>query len=153
MRYEPSVSLGGGESISEIAEAFRSALEGTAERDRRLCTTTVGPHRDEVRLALERETGTLDLREFGSGGQRRTAALALRLVEAATIRERRGEMPLLLVDDAFAELDEGRSERVIQLLEGTDVGQVVLTAPKESDVRFRRHALARWRIAAGQVTT
>jgi hypothetical protein len=46
-----------------------------------------------------------------------------------------------------------RSERVLELLESTDAGQVVLTAPKESDVRFRRHTLARWRIAAGQVTT
>jgi DNA replication and repair protein RecF len=106
-----------------------------------------------VGLTLERDGANLELRDYGSGGQRRTAALALRLVEAATIRDQRGAMPLVLVDDAFAELDEGRSERVLELLESTDAGQVVLTAPKESDVRFRRHTLARWRIAAGQVTT
>ena len=62
-------------------------------------------------------------------------------------------MPLVLVDDVFAELDESRSERLLELLESTESGQVVLTAPKESDVRFRRHTLARWRIAAGRVTT
>jgi DNA replication and repair protein RecF len=153
MRYEPSVHLDAAMSVDQIAEAFRRALDGAAERDRRLGTTTVGPHRDEVGLALERDGGELELRDFGSGGQRRTAALALRLVEAATIRDQRGEMPLVLVDDAFAELDEGRSERVLELLESTDAAQVVLTAPKESDVRFRRHTLARWRIAAGQVST
>jgi DNA replication and repair protein RecF len=153
MRYEPSVELDGAASVDQIAEAFRGALDDAAERDRRLGTTTVGPHRDEVALALDRDGDELELRDFGSGGQRRTAALALRLVEAATVRDQRGEMPIVLVDDAFAELDEGRSERVLELLESTDAGQVVLTAPKESDVRFRRHTLARWRIAAGQVST
>jgi DNA replication and repair protein RecF len=153
MRYEPSVQLDEVASVDEVAAAFRGALEDSAERDRRLGTTTVGPHRDEVGLTLEWDGANLELRDYGSGGQRRTAALALRLVEAATIRDQRGAMPLVLVDDAFAELDEGRSERVLELLESTDAGQVVLTAPKESDVRFRRHTLARWRIAAGQVTT
>ena len=153
MRYEPSVPADEARSISDLADAFRHALGNAAERDRRLGTTTVGPHRDEMSLALEGEGAGLDLRDYGSGGQRRTAALALRLVEAVTIRERRGQMPMMLVDDAFAELDEGRSERVLELLDGTHAGQVVLTAPKESDVRFRRHALARWRIAAGKVST
>ncbi|MGE0160407.1 MAG: DNA replication/repair protein RecF [Gemmatimonadales bacterium] len=156
MRYEPSVPLRASDgptmTVPDIAEAFRAALEEASERDRRMGTTTVGPHRDEVALTLDREGAAVDLRDFGSGGQRRTAALALRLVEAVTIRDRRGETPLMLVDDAFAELDEGRSERVLELLE-MDAGQVVLTAPKESDVRFRRHSLARWRIAAGRVST
>jgi len=153
MCYESSVPLGEAVSAADASSAFGAALDEASERDRRLGTTTVGPHRDEVRLALEDAEGGLDLREYGSGGQRRTAALALRLVEAATIRDRRGETPLVLVDDAFAELDEGRSERVLDLLESAHAGQVVLTAPKESDVRFRRHSLARWRIAAGRVTT
>jgi DNA replication and repair protein RecF len=153
MRYEPSVFLGESGTEEAAVEALRSALAGSIDRDRRLGTTTVGPHRDEIGLALEGSEEGLELREYGSGGQRRTAALALRLVEAATIRERRGETPLMLVDDAFAELDAGRSERVLDLLEGTQAGQVVLTAPKESDVRFRRQTLARWRIAAGHVST
>jgi DNA replication and repair protein RecF len=153
MRYEPSVTLDGAPTSERVVEAFRVALAGAIDRDRRLGTTTVGPHRDEIRLSLEGSDDGLELREYGSGGQRRTAALALRLVEAATIRERRGETPLMLVDDAFAELDAGRSERVLDLLESTQAGQVVLTAPKESDVRFRRQTLARWRIEAGRVTT
>ncbi len=153
MRYQPSVLLGDAVTVDDVMAAFRDALVGSSDRDRRLGTTTVGPHRDEVGLALEGSGEGLELREYGSGGQRRTAALALRLVEAATIRERRGETPLMLVDDAFAELDAGRSERVLELLESTQAGQVVLTAPKESDVRFRRNTLARWRISAGQVTT
>ena len=95
----------------------------------------------------------MDLRDYGSGGQRRTAALALRLVEAWTIRERRNKTPLILLDDVFAELDQGRSERVLELMEEEEPGQVVLTAPKESDVKIKKDELALWRISAGKITT
>jgi DNA replication and repair protein RecF len=150
MTYRCSVPLVGGDCAEDIAQAFRAALSSGAERDRRLGTTGVGPHRDEVLLDLERGDG-LDLREYGSGGQRRTAALALRLAEARTIREWRGATPLILLDDVFAELDEGRSERVLEVMEGEEAGQVLLTAPKDADVRLKRDALARWRIVAGRI--
>ena len=150
MTYRSSVPLGGAAALEEIHEAFRAALMESAPRDRRLGTTSVGPHRDEVRIELETGDG-LDLREYGSGGQRRTAALALRLVEAKTIRERRGAAPMVLMDDVFAELDAGRSERVLEVMEGEEIGQVLLTAPKDADVRIRRDRLPRWRIAAGRI--
>jgi DNA replication and repair protein RecF len=150
MTYRSSVPLAGGRSVEEIGEAFRDALAECGERDRRLGTTGVGPHRDDVRLDLEAGDG-LDLREYGSGGQRRTAALALRLVEAKTIRERRGTAPLILLDDVFAELDGGRSERVLEVMEGEETGQVLLTAPKDTDVRIKRDTLARWRIVSGTI--
>lgn len=151
--YESSVDLTGAADAGAVRDAFGESLARASDRDRRMGTTTVGPHRDEVRLTLESSSGGLDLRDYGSGGQRRTAALALRLVEADTIRDRRGESPLILVDDAFAELDEGRSERVLDLMEAAESGQVVLTAPKETDVRLKRQSLARWRIEAGRVAT
>jgi DNA replication and repair protein RecF len=97
--------------------------------------------------------GERELREFGSGGQRRTAALALRLLEAATIRSRQGKEPILLLDDIFAELDEDRSRRILQLLDGLAAGQVLLTAPKESDIRFRESTLPRWSIENGEIET
>ena len=58
---------------------------------------------------------------------------------------------MLFRSDVFAELDEGRSERTLALLEREETGQVILTAPKESDVRFRKDALPRWRISAGRI--
>ena len=78
-------------------------------------------------------------------------ALALRLAEAATIRRQRKTEPVLLLDDAFAELDPGRSSRVLALMEAEAPGQVILTAPKESDVRLRSMSLARWTIRNGVV--
>jgi len=153
MTYRSSVPLEGATVIDAVREAFRDALRDSWERERRQGVTVVGPHRDEVRLQLGDGDEGLDLREYGSGGQRRTAALALRLVEAMTIRERRSQRPLILLDDVFAELDEGRSERVLELMEAEDTGQVVLTAPKDSDVRIRRDRLARWRVETGRIST
>jgi DNA replication and repair protein RecF len=151
MTYRPSVAEESVATVEDTAEAYREALADSAERERRVATTVVGPHRDEMVLRLEDEGDDLDLRDYGSGGQRRTAALALRLVEARTVREARGQEPLILLDDVFAELDERRSERVLDLMEREETGQVVLTAPKESDVRIRRDTLPRWHIQAGQV--
>lgn len=151
MTYRSSVPLPGDLGLEATTAAFREALRETTERERRLGVTVVGPHRDEVRLQLEDEDDTLDLRDYGSGGQRRTAALALRLVEAGTIRDRRSRRPLILLDDVFAELDGGRSERILELLDTDETGQVVLTAPRESDVRLRGDRLPRWRIRAGEI--
>ncbi len=148
--YRPSVDIAEEAAEAEIVGAYREALAATSDRERRMGTTLVGPHRDEMAFSLEGDRD-LEVRDFGSGGQRRTAALALRLVEAATIRTARGQEPIVLMDDVFAELDAGRSERILDLIEREETGQVILTAPKESDVRVRRDALPRWGIRAGVV--
>ena len=153
MTYKSSIRLPDEDSLEATAGAFSEALAEASERERRMGVTLVGPHRDDVRLQLETKDSDLDLRDYGSGGQRRTAALALRLVEAKTIRDRRGRKPLILLDDVFAELDEGRSERILDLMDTDDTGQVVLTAPKDADVRLRSDRLPRWRIRAGEICT
>lgn len=133
------------------AERFEDLLREHAERDRRMGTTTVGPHRDELVIRLDGGARGLDVRDYGSGGQRRTATLALRLVEADTVREARGQEPIILLDDVFAELDEGRSERILEFLDRPGAGQVILTAPRAADVRLRRESLPRWGISGGVV--
>jgi DNA replication and repair protein RecF len=133
------------------AETFRAALERARERERRRGVTVVGPHRDE--LAFTAQVGgeeERDLRTYGSGGQQRTAALALRLAEADTLRERLGREPVYLLDDVFAELDRERSGRLLQLLEEGRSGQVVLTSPKPSEVRLRG-GLDVWRLRDGRL--
>lgn len=148
--YRPSVDLRGGWELDSVADAYREGLAEVADRELRVGTTVLGPHRDEVTFSLEGDQD-LDVRDYGSGGQRRTAALALRLVEAATIRQARGQEPIVLMDDVFAELDAGRSERILDLIEREETGQVILTAPKESDVKVRRDVLPRWGIRGGRI--
>ena len=140
-----------GADEGRIRERFRARLAESWETDLRRGVTTAGPHRDDLLLTIASRGRSLAARTYGSGGQRRTTALALRLTEAATIRRERGTEPILLLDDAFAELDEGRSRQVMELLGSEGTGQVVLTAPKESDARLRGPALERWRIREGVI--
>jgi DNA replication and repair protein RecF len=143
--------LAGAGDTKGLESCFRAELERLAPRERERGVTLAGPHRDEVSFMTRPSDDEIDLRDYGSGGQVRTAAIALRMVEADTIRERRGRNPLILLDDVFAELDRPRSERIFELLETEQPGQVVLTAPKESDLRLRAGQLESWRIEQGVI--
>lgn len=137
--------------VEAVAEAFRAEIERVGARERDRGVTLTGPHRDDLGLVFESAGGEADLRDFGSGGQQRTAAIALRMVEAETVREARGREPLILLDDLFAELDPGRSRRILELLEAVERGQVILAAPKATDLEVRHGTLTQWRIASGEV--
>jgi len=147
--YDPGVPGEMGEASVEAQ--YREALSEARDRERRQGTTVVGPHRDELRIRVADGGEPLDVRDYGSGGQRRSVALALRLLEADTVRERKGREPILLMDDVLAELDEERSRRLLDLLDRTAVGQTILTAPRDSDVRFRGDRLIRWRVHQGRM--
>jgi len=125
--------------------ALRDALARSREHDLRRGSTHVGPHRDDLALTLDGR----DLRVVGSAGQQRTGAIALRLLEAATLRLRRATLPVLLLDDPFAELDNRRAARVLDLLLEAGVGQVVLCVPRPEEIPRRFTRLARYRIAGG----
>ena len=131
----------------DTVEHIRAALRAAFERDERRGTTTVGPHRDDVGLLL----GNRDLRTYGSAGQQRTAAIALRLLEAETLRAARGAAPVALYDDVFAELDRGRQERLLGLIRESLPGQAIVTAPRESEVPPALLDLAHWRMHRGSL--
>jgi len=135
-------------SSGSVANALRAALERGRELDLRRGSTHVGPHRDDLALALDGR----DLRIVGSAGQQRTGAIALRLLEASTLRLRRATLPVLLLDDPFAELDNRRAARVLDLLLEAGVGQVVLCVPRPEEIPGRFTRLARYRIAGGTLS-
>lgn len=151
--YQPSVADAAEAEGDRMAELFARALERSRSRQMRMASTVVGPHRDEMGVSLTATSAELDLRTYGSGGQQRTGALSLRLTEAATVREVRGKTPILLLDDVFSELDEGRSRRILELIEGNLRHQVILTAPREADIQVRRETLPRWRVENGVIQT
>lgn len=117
-----SVITGGGEKIKvegeekfagsekEIAEAFKEELANRTERDIELGYTSAGPHRDDLKIKVDGS----DVKIYGSQGQQRTAALALKLAETEIFKERFGEYPVLILDDAMSELDRGRRLRLIE---------------------------------------
>ena len=71
-----------------------------------------GPHRDDFRFLVNDR----DLRLFGSRGQQRSAALALKLAEVRAMTDATGSTPLLLLDDVMSELDAQRRTLLVQVL-------------------------------------
>jgi len=142
-RYE-SVLAGGGDD-EERETAFREQLEKQWPREALLGATQVGPHRDEVVVTVDSRR----LRRFGSQGQQRTAALALKLAEAQVIGRRRGEMPVLLLDDCLSELDPARAAGLLELLAGFD--QVLVTSATATEALRRCNWTAWHELAEGIV--
>jgi DNA replication and repair protein RecF len=108
--------------LSAVGAAFRRALEAGQEREVLAGASLVGPHRDDLTFEIEgREVGA-----FGSRGQQRTVALALKVAEGAFIKETTGEWPILLLDDVMSELDEVRRAQVLGAVAPEQ--QVIMTA-------------------------
>jgi DNA replication and repair protein RecF len=108
--------------------------------------TLFGPHRDELRIT----SNGLDLRTYGSRGQNRTAMLALKLAEAAWLKQHTGETPVLLLDEVLAELDTRRREDLLTRVFEAD--QALLTSADLSmfPAAFQRMA-AIWMIEGGRL--
>jgi DNA replication and repair protein RecF len=143
MRYSSAVPRS-----DDLEGALRDALAARRTRDIKRLATHAGPHRDELEIQL----GGRGLGEFGSAGQQRTASIALRILEAETLRERSGGEPLLLLDDPFAELDARRAVRILELLGRSAAGQTILAVPKASDIPPGMFRLERRHIVDGRLS-
>lgn len=125
-------------------EDLARALASRRQLDMRRGITHTGPHRDDLALSLDGR----ELKLYGSAGQQRTAAIALRIMEAATVRERTGDDPVLLLDDPFAELDLHRSASILELL-GAGSAQTILAVPRAADIPEELTQLSRLGIRNG----
>ena len=149
MRYATSSSAvaRSGASTLDLAAQLAESLESHRQVDLRRGLTHVGPHRDDLELTLDAHP----LRAFGSAGQQRTASIALRLLEAATLRAA-GNAPLVLLDDPFAELDATRAARILDLLETNGVAhQTILAVPRSDDIPREMTSLPRSQIVDGAI--
>jgi DNA replication and repair protein RecF len=114
---------------------FHEMLRARLPEEIRRGQTLVGPHRDDLLVAVQGR----DLRTFGSRGQQRLMALTLRLAEAVPVGEAVGSAPVMLLDDALSELDPGIQDRVLDHV--SRVGQVFLTT---ADARLSTAVEAQW---------
>lgn len=136
-----------GEVVTAVRERFRLHLVSMRARERQLAVTLAGPHRDDAAFLA----GSVDLRTYGSRGQQRTAALALKLAEVQLMERHTGERPVLLLDDVLSELDPVR-RRYLQDVIATQE-QVLVTA---TDLAFFQPELLehadRYQVSEGVVT-
>ena len=111
-------SLEGREDWSgEMAAEYLEMLRKNRSEDIRVGFTTAGVHRDDVGVIIN---GSL-AKDFGSQGQNRSAALAMKLGQAFILNEETSEMPVILLDDVLSELDKSRREFIISKLSGMQV--------------------------------
>lgn len=106
-----------------IEKALYSALIASRGKDKELKFSSVGPHRDDLKIEIDGK----DSRKYASQGQQRSIALALKLGEIVIYKDEIGEYPVLLLDDVLSELDD---ERKTKLLEMTNSFQTILTCTK-----------------------
>jgi len=111
-----------GISPEELERGLLVAMNQSCHADIQRGQTSIGPHRDEVRFL----SNQIDLGNFGSRGQTRTALLTLKFAEVAWMKQRTGEWPVLLLDEIMAELDPQRRKDLLSVV--GQVEQAFLTA-------------------------
>ncbi|MBT3338441.1 MAG: DNA replication/repair protein RecF [Anaerolineae bacterium] len=101
-----------GLELATIKERFAEELISLRREEIARGVTTIGPHRDELRFLAN----SIDLGEYGSRGQMRTALLSLKLAEVDWMKARSGEYPVILLDEVMAELDPQRRKDLLNYL-------------------------------------
>lgn len=135
LEYEPNVG----------EEEFALRLHKAMERDIALKTTTVGPHRDDIKFLIQ----DTDIRKFGSQGQQRTSALSLKLAEIEIIRKEKRTEPILLLDDVLSELDRKRQNYLMEGIEG--IQTIITCTGLEEFVNQRLHLNKIYKVVNGSV--
>ena len=116
--------------ISQLQDRdLREAYVRTRQRDLILGWTSQGIHKDDLEMRL----GDYPLKQVGSQGQQRTFVLSMKLAQALYLGEsgiknqESRQKPILLLDDIFDRLDSERVERIVEMVQGDDFGQIFIT--------------------------
>jgi DNA replication and repair protein RecF len=136
LEYQPSVK-----------QDFSVELAQSRHREGAYRATLIGPHRDDLQLLLDDHSAA----QFGSEGQKRTLAIALKLAQADYLTERHGSPPILLIDDIMGELDMKRRSGFLPLLERAQQarGQVFMTATEKNWPEEPGREAQRWMVREG----
>ena len=109
-----------GENVDSLYRQLYELLDKSVDKDLQLGYTTVGPHRDDLKIVID----DIDIRSYGSQGQQRTTALSLKLAELEIFKEENGEYPVLILDDVLSELDTNRCNKLLDSIQNV---QTILT--------------------------
>jgi DNA replication and repair protein RecF len=138
------------EYLPSVKNDFAVELAQSRGRERTFRATLVGPHRDDLQLLLNEKSAA----QFGSEGQKRTLAMALKIAQAEFLTGLHGSPPILLIDDVMGELDVKRRSGFLPLLESArrSSGQVFMTCTEENWPREMVGELKRWTVKTGTLT-
>jgi DNA replication and repair protein RecF len=133
-------------TLDEIRDGFQSRLKQIRKDEISRGMTIIGPHRDELRFLAN----NLDLGDYGSRGQIRTALLSLKLAEVEWMRNRTGQWPVILMDEVLAELDVHRRDDLLAHLGESEQSLFTTTDLTLFNAEFVSHA-TRWEVSAGEI--
>ena len=117
------------QDLEALRVELREALGRRREQEAQIGYTLCGPHRDDLKFTLNKEQADL----YASEGQLRTVLISWKLAEACYMEEQTGRQPVLLLDDAFSELDPGRIGELLDIV--GEFEQVIATTPQEPNTR------------------
>ena len=127
------------------SEEFREKLWNNRDKDIKNRTTSCGPHRDDMEFYVN----GVDIRKYGSQGQQRTAALALKLSEIRLIEQVSGDRPVLLLDDVLSELDAHRQNYLLENI--SDIQTMITCTGLDDFVNTRMHLDKVFYVEAGKI--
>lgn len=131
------------EEINSLYNEYLERLNNSFQRELKMRYTVLGVHRDDMNLYIDNN----DVKEFGSQGQQRSTALALKLAEAEIIRQK-DETPIMILDDVLSELDAGRQRFVLNHIINS---QVFITCCNINDVKELKNGKV-WKVENGIFT-
>ena len=132
--------------LDEIQNGFRSRLKEIRSEEIVRGVTTIGPHRDDLRFLAN----NIDLSDYGSRGQVRTALLAIKLAEVNWMKDRTGEWPVILLDEVMAELDLQRRADLLNYVGESEQVLFTTTDLKLFTSEFVEKAEV-WKVESGRV--
>ena len=132
-----------------VKNDFAVELAASRAREKTFRATLVGPHRDDLQLLLHEKSAA----QFGSEGQKRTLAIALKMAQAEYLTGIHGSAPVLLIDDVMGELDVKRRSGLLPLLARSREasGQVFMTCTDENWPSELGKDLQRWTVKQGTI--
>jgi DNA replication and repair protein RecF len=147
LEYRPSCPLDSATSAEDLEAALAAALAQSRPDEVERGITLVGPHRDDLLLAIDHGAGPLAAKGYASHGESWSFALAVKLASYELLRSD-GIEPVLLLDDVFAELDSARRAHLVSVASTAE--QVLITAAVEADVPGELGGV-RYTVAKGEV--
>ena len=135
LRYEPNVDI----------DEFKTSLYEKRNIDIKNTTTMTGPHRDDFGIFINDS----DVRVYGSQGQQRTAALALKLAEIELVKKIINDDPILLLDDVMSELDTRRRDALLNSIK--DIQTIITCTGYDDFIRQRINVDKIYKISQGKI--
>jgi DNA replication and repair protein RecF len=129
IEYYSSINLGNMDE-ENLMKNFELKLKESFEDENKKGYTLVGPHRDDLRFYIKKDSLRYDMRKYASAGERKLAFIIFKLATVKLLSEFRKEKPILIIDDLFGDLDEEKQKLIWN---GISMFQIFMSLPVRID--------------------